>query len=84
MIDTLEMKIKAAQDSKEYWHELAELQDSWIRVLEEKARKLENVAQAFLDSFPKHYHGFPGKLEWWELHALKQALDPRPKEPVND
>lgn len=32
-------------------------------------------AEAFLASFHEHYHGFPGKLDWPEIHVLKQRCD---------
>jgi hypothetical protein len=60
--------------------ELAELQDvrkkdyASYMDLRARVRELEEVGQAFFASFPKHYHGFPSKLEWFEIHRLKQAL----------
>lgn len=41
----------------------------------EAARKVVGASRGFLESFPRHYHGFPGKMQWWEIHALKQSLE---------
>ncbi len=48
------------------------------RIEHDRLNLLEAVASAtedFLESFKAHYHGFPGKLEWPEIHVLKQKLD---------
>lgn len=46
------------------------------RLIELRAEnaQLRAVVEDFLASFPKHYQGFPGKLEWSEIHRLRQAL----------
>jgi chromosome segregation ATPase len=73
-----------AQDSIELENERDEARqerDHWIgehAKLEAKlaaAERVVDAARTFLDSFPRHYHGFPGKLEWFEIHGLKQKLE---------
>lgn len=36
---------------------------------------LNIAAKNFMDSFKLHYHGFPSKLDWYEIHALQRAVN---------
>lgn len=36
--------------------------------------KVCEAARDLLNNFGRVYHGFPSKLEWPEIHVLKQAL----------
>lgn len=45
-----------------------------IEALESELVALRKAAEAFEQSFAKHYHGYPSKMEWPEIHVLKQAL----------
>jgi hypothetical protein len=58
--------------------ELASWHERYNKLRADNA-KLRAVVEDFLSSFPKHYQGFPGKLEWPEIHRLKQAIE-GPKE----
>lgn len=42
------------------------------------AKRVEGLRAAgdkFMASFSQHYSGFPGKLQWPEIHRLKQELE---------
>lgn len=45
------------------------------RTLMPRFAEFATAFDAFMASFANHYHGFPGKLEWPEIHALKRARE---------